>query len=419
MVGLVDGNSFYASCEQVFNPQLVGKPIVVLSSNDGNIIARSKEARELNIAMGEPYFKLKPLIEKHGVQVFSSNYELYGDISARMMSILSRFAPETEVYSIDECFLAFPDWLPDDLLLQAHLIREKVKQWTGIPVCVGLAETKTLAKVANKLAKKADGILMLREADEIDTVLEQMNIEDLWGIGRQYAKVLKANGIHKALQLKNLPDGWIRKHLTIVGLRLVYELRGIACLPLETVRSAKKGICTSRSFGKTVSLLSELQEAVSTFAATCAEKLRKEKTAAGIVTVFIHTNSFSTIHLQYSNSRSIRLPVATQSTPEIIHYAMAALASIFKDGYQYKKAGVIITHIVPVNAIQQNLFDGVDRAKQETLMGVVDDINQKLGKNTVKYAVQSFPNQHTRWLQSQSKLSPCYTTRWEQVLKAG
>lgn len=387
MFSLVDCNAFYASCKQVFNPKLIGKPVIVLSNNDGAVIARSQEAREW-IQMAEPYFKIKPLIEKHNIHVFSSNYELYEDMSGRVMNILAELAPETEIYSIDECFLGFPGWEMKDLLLHGSTIRQTVKKWTGIPVSVGFGPTKTLAKVANKAAKKSDGIRLLREVDDIDAVLEHMEVDELWDIGRQYAKLLNNNSIKTGLQLKHAKDGWVKKNLTIVGLRLVYELRGVSCLPIEQVRHLKKGICTSRSFGNIIMSLSGLVEAVSNFAAHCADKLRNQCSCADIVTVFIHTNRFNTHKPQYSNSRSIRLPVATNSTSELIQYAKLALEMIYKSGFEYKKAGVFVTHIVPANAVQQNLFDGVDRVRQTHVMTALDTINKKIGKNTLKYAIQ-------------------------------
>jgi DNA polymerase V len=378
-------------------------------------VARSNEAKALGIGMGEPYFKAKPVIEKHGVQVFSSNYELYGDMSSRVMNVLADLAPESEVYSIDECFLGFPGWEDQDLLSQGQVIRDTVKQWTGIPVCVGFASTKTLAKAANKAAKKGEGIRLLRESDDIDTLLEKMDVEDLWGIGRQYSKFLKSQGITTALHLKHAKDGWVKKYLTIVGLRLVYELRGVSCLPIEHIRSTKKGICTSRSFGKTVTKLSEMKEAVSNFAARCAEKLRKQSSCASVVTVFIYTNRFYTHKPQYSNSRSIKLSVASGSTLEIIHYALLALEMIYKEGYEYKKAGVIVTGIVPSNAVQQSLFDGVDRVTQAKVSHTLDKVNKKMGRNTVKYAVQGTQTKVAGWHMERNKLSPCYTTRWEDL----
>jgi DNA polymerase V len=415
MFGLVDANNFYASCQRVFDPSLINKPVVVLSNNDGCIVARSNEAKALGIKMGEPYFKVRSLIEQHGVKVFSSNYELYGDMSSRVMNILSGLAPETEVYSIDECFLSFPQWPAKDLLTQGETIRNTVKQWTGIPVSVGMAPTKTLAKVANKAAKKADGIKLLRETKEIDAVLETMDVSDLWGIGRQYARFLKSNGIHTAIQLKHAKDGWIKKHLTIVGLRLVYELRGISCLSLESVAPAKKAICNSRSFGKNISLLRDLEEAVSTFTARCAEKLRHQHSCAGILQVFLHTNKFNSDKPQYHNSRTIQLPVASNSTSELIHYALLALKGIYREAYEYKKAGVILMGTVPENNIQLNLFDTADRAKQQAITRVTDHLNQKKGKNTVVVATQQLPRQEAAWKMERGYLSPCYTTRWDEL----
>lgn len=414
MFALVDANNFYPSCERVFNPALVNKPIVVLSNNDGCIVARSNEAKALGIQMGEPYFKAKPLIQKHGVQVFSSNYELYGDMSDRVMNVLSELAPQTEVYSIDECFLDFSAWPSKDLLQHGQFIRQRVKQWTGIPVSIGVAPTKTLAKAANKLAKKADGVKLLRETKEIDALLENLDVGDLWGIGKQYAKFLKSNKINTALALKQAKDGWVKKHLTIVGLRLVYELRGISCLSLESVAPAKKSICNSRSFGKPVNCLSDLEEAVSTYAARCAEKLRKQQSATALLQVFIHTNNFNQHQPQYSNSQTIRLPVASDNTIEIIHYALIALRMIYKEGYAYKKAGVIMMDLVPKAHIQLNLFDEVERMKQDKAVTALDTINNRMGQNTVKLAIQG-NSQKTSWQMERKHLSPCYTTKWDEL----
>ncbi|QHT66413.1 Y-family DNA polymerase [Rhodocytophaga rosea] len=415
MFGLVDANNFYASCQRVFDPSLINKPVVVLSNNDGCIVARSNEAKALGIQMGEPYFKAKPVIEKYGVKVFSSNYELYGDMSSRVMNILAELAPETEIYSIDECFLSFPQWPSQHLLSHGKTIRDRVKQWTGIPVSIGLAPTKTLAKAANKVAKKANGIQLLRETREIDTVLETMDVSDLWGVGRQYAKFLKSNNIHTALQLKHAKDGWVKKNLTIVGLRLVYELRGIPCLSLESVAPAKKAICHSRSFPKNVTLLNDLKAAVANFTARCGEKLRHQGSCAGMLQVFLHTNKFNADKPQYNSSRTIKLPVATHSTPELIHYALQALSLLYQEGYEYKKAGVIVTGIVPKNEVQLDLFDSVDRARQEILTGVTDTLNSRKGRNTVIVAEQNFPDKNTAWKMERNYLSPCYTTKWEEL----
>lgn len=424
MFGLVDCNNFYASCQRVFDPSLNNKPVVVLSNNDGCIIARSNEAKALGIQMGEPYFKVKEKIELNKVAVFSSNYTLYGDLSSRVMTILSHLAPQSEVYSIDECFLDFSSWSDYNastsavnLLEHGKFIKERVKQWTGIPVSIGLAPTKTLAKAANKVAKKAEGVKLLREADEIDSILSTTEVGDLWGIGRQYAKFLKSHNIHTALQLKNTTDGFVKKYLTVVGLRLVYELRGVPCLPIEMVAKPKKAICTSRGFGHPVTELKHLEEAVSTFAANCAFKLRKQGSAARMLTVFIHTDNFNASQPQYSNSRQVKLLVASDNTAEIISYALAGLRAIYWEGFEYKKAGIIVTSIVPKTQVQQSLFDSSDRAKHGKVMDVLDIINQKMGKHTVKFAVQGMIK-GAAWQQKQKNLSPCYTTRWDQVLKA-
>jgi DNA polymerase V len=423
MFALADANNFYASCERVFNPSLNAKPVVVLSNNDGSIIARSNEAKALGISMGQPYYQAKNVIDEHGVKVFSSNYELYGDMSSRVMTVLSSLAPESEIYSIDECFLGFSGFDESRLGEHAGLIRERIGKWTGIPVSVGMAPTKTLAKAANKVAKKNEGIKLIRTANEIDELLEKYPVEDLWGIGRKYNKRLQEMGIKTALQFKGLPEGWVKKHMTISGLRLQYELKGISCIPLEKVSATKKAICTSRSFGQYVSTYKEMEEVAANFAFKCAEKARKENTVARAVTVFIHTNGFNTTLPQYSNSRTIRMPVATADTAQILHYMRIGLRSIYRTGYAYKKAGVLLTGLHTKDAVQMDLFDGVDRNRQTFLMETIDELNQKMGKKgvfdpPVKFALQTHLSEQKNWPMQRKFLSPCYTTRWESVLKA-
>ncbi|AKD05360.1 Y-family DNA polymerase [Pontibacter korlensis] len=411
LYALVDCNNFYASCERVFNPALNGKPVVVLSNNDGCVIARSAEAKELNIAMGEPFFRIRDLVESKQVHAFSSNYVLYGDMSDRVMQTLAQFTPNVEVYSIDECFLDLGDFYSIDLQAYSWEIKHTVWRWTGIPVSLGVAPTKALAKVANRLAKKsvkANGVLVLTEPQHIRKALQATKIDDVWGIGRQYAKFLKKRNILTAHDFASLSESWVRQHMTVVGVRLLKELQGESCLELEEAAPPKKGICTSRSFGKKVSTFDEMQEATATYAARCAQKLRQQKSCARLLTVFVTTNKFSENNRQYYNSKTICMPVATNSTLELVRYANIVLKAIYRDGYRYQKSGVIVTEIIPEGQVQLDLLDTVNREKHSQLMGVVDRLTDRFGRGMVKVAAQGTDN--TWKLKSEFK-SPCYTTR--------
>jgi DNA polymerase V len=415
LFALCDCNNFYASCERVFDPSLNGKPVVVLSNNDGCVIARSNEAKALGIKMGDPFFKIRNLVEHNQVHAFSSNYVLYGDMSDRVMHTLAQFTPHVEVYSIDECFLDLGDFYDIDLISYAWEIKRTVTKWTGIPVSLGVAHTKALAKVANKLAKKsakANGVLVLTEPYHIQKALEATKIEDVWGIGRQYAKFLQNHQIHTALDFTNASENWIRKHMTVVGVRLHKELRGKSCLELEEVTPPKKGICTSRSFGTKLTSLEEVQEATASYAAKCAKKLRAQKSCARLVTVFIQTNPYSENDRQYYNSKTICMPVATNSDIELIHYATLALKAIFKPHHWYKKSGVIVTEIVPEDQIQFDLLDTVDRSKHNRLMKVMDELIDRFGRSKVQVAAQGISKS---WILKSDYKSPCYTTRMNEV----
>jgi DNA polymerase V len=415
MFALVDCNNFYASCERVFNPGLNGKPVIVLSNNDGCVIARSGEAKQLGVKMGEPAFQIGGFLEKNGVAVFSSNYQLYGDMSGRVMTTLGRFTPEMEIYSIDEAFLNLTG-LPRPLDEYGREIRKTVLTHTGIPVSVGIGPTKVLAKTANHYAKKNpanQGFLVLDTPEKIEEYLKRFDVDEVWGIGRQYANLLKKNRVKTAWDLRQMSDGWVRKHLTVVGLRVKKELEGISCLPLELLTPAKKAICTSRSFGEFQTELDPIKEAVATFASRCAYKLRKGKLCARVIMVFIHTNGFNPNEPQYAQNFVYTLPVATNSSLELIKYALFALQFIYERGYRYKKAGVIVSDIVPADRVQGSLFDELDRQKHAGIMEAMDRINAKYGQGTLKTAVQGSGN---RWKLRQKKRSPCYTTRWNDII---
>lgn len=414
MIALADCNNFYASCERVFRPELKGKPIVVLSNNDGCIIARSNESKALGFKMGEPAFKIKEKIEKHDVNVFSTNFTLYGDMSKRVMNILREESTNIEIYSIDEAFMDFSDI--GGYEEKAILLRAKVKQWTGIPISIGIAKTKVLAKIANHIAKKhrINGVFVLEGEDLLRRALNYFPVEDIWGIGRQSAKFLQNRGIKTALQLSQCDESWVKRNLTISGLKIVNELKGIPCIPLDDTPPPKKNICTSRSFGSEVHSLNELRESVSSFASMCASKLRKQKSVAKKVSVFIYTNPFKVDRKQYNGYKVLELPTATNDTLEIVKMALKGLESIYRKDCIYKKAGVIVHDTSPESQLQLNIFDKVDRVKRKSLMKAYDSINHRMGRDTVRLTVQGYDR---KWRMKQEQLSPCYTTRMTEILE--
>ena len=418
IIALVDCNNFYASCERAFNPELEGKPIIVLSNNDGCVVARSNESKVLGIPFGKPVFECEELIKKHNIFVFSSNYVLYGDMSHRIMDILAQFTPDFEIYSIDEAFLSLSGFAKRNLTKYGKKIGITVKQCTGIPVSVGIATTKTLAKVANKIAKhnpKMDGVFDISNYSEsqIDDLLKEFYVGDIWGIGWQCEKFLKRNGINTAFELKNSSDKWVKKYMTVVGLRTVLELRGTSCITLEKIVPPNKEIMSSRSFGRPVETISELKESVATYVTSAGEKLRTQSLLASYIHIFIATNRFKKEEPQYSNSLTFELPEPSDNTSELIHYAHHTLEKIYKSGYKYKKAGVLLTGIVPKNQKQLNLFAQVlDKNKKSKLMKTIDNINTKWGRNTVHYASTGIDK---LWKMRQAKKSPRFTTQWKEI----
>jgi DNA polymerase V len=420
-IALVDCNNFYVSCERVFQPQLEGVPVVVLSNNDGCIIARSDEAKELGIAMTAPYFKARPVIEKNRVRVLSSNFALYGDMSRRVMSTLARFSDDFEVYSIDECFLDLTGL--DDPAAYAGAIRSTVRRWTGIPVSIGIAPSKTLAKVAGRLAKAdrdGSGVRELLPGVELDEVLSRFPVEDIWGVGDRLARRLRRSGIHTAKKLRDADERWIDKKLGVVGRRLVYELRGISCLGLEDQPPDRQTICTTRSFAKALTDLEELQEAVASFVGRAAEKLRSQGSAAGVLTVFVATGRFDE-GPRYYNSTVAVLPVPSAVTHELSGHALAGLERIFRPGYAYKRAGVLLGDIVPAGAVQLDLLDRLGeppdgsaspRRRGERLMRAVDRVNRELGPQTLQYAREGLEKP---WVLRTNRRSPRYTTSWREL----
>jgi len=416
MFGLIDCNNFYASCERVFNPSLNGRPVVVLSNNDGCVIARSAEAKALGIPMGEPAYKLKALIEANQVAVFSSNYVLYGDMSHRVMTTIAQFAPDMEIYSIDEAFLLFDGFENIDLKKYGEKIVCTTTRNTGIPVSLGVAPTKTLAKLANKFAKKYKdykGVCIIDTDEKREKALKLTAIGDVWGIGRQYAKKLEYYSIHTAWDFSQRSKSWVRHTMGVVGERTWLELRGTPCIEMDKT-TTKKSICTSRSFGERLTELSPISEAVSNFAASCAEKLRKQHSLTSVIMVFIQTNPNATNLPQHCKQVVLQLPVPTNDTTELINFALRGLKAIFAEGFQFKKAGVIVSELVPERPLQGDLFDTRNRDKFSRIMTVMDSLNASYGKQKVKIAAQGFDR---KWKLKNERLSPCYSTKLEDVLE--
>ncbi len=416
MYALVDCNNFYASCERVFQPKLIGRPVVVLSNNDGCVIARSDEAKALGIVMGTPLFMVKEELKQHNVKVFSSNYTLYGDMSDRVMTTLSGFVPQLEIYSIDEAFLDMHNLPYEDLLKLGGRIRTTILRNTGIPTCVGIAPTKTLAKMANRYAKKRYkniGVFWAANKELVDEMLRYTEVGDIWGIGRQYAMLLNRSGFKTAADLVKAPVDWIRQKMSVVGLRLLNELKGIPSIQWELEPAAKKNICTSRSFGNRITEKNELAIAVSNYAAACALKLRTQKSCAGRLNLFIQTNPHKPEEGQYARSIDIDLLRPTNSTSEIIRFALKALDMIYKSGYKYMKAGVILNDLVPQSQVQTSLFDTMDRLKDDKVMDAMDKINQAFGRETVRMAVQGFDR---RYKMKAEYISQRYTTNYNELL---
>ncbi len=417
MYALVDCNNFFVSCERVFNPSLNNRPVIVLSSNDGCVIARSNEAKAAGIPMGIPVFKVRQVIEKGKFSVFSANHVLYGDMSRRVMQLLSRFSSELEVYSIDEAFLSLDGIKHDELESYARHVRETILKQIGIPVSIGIAPTKTLAKIASHIAKKGSvfrGACLLDKGDMLRDALRFTPIHEVWGIGRRTAPLLQEKGIVTAYDFSRLPQTWVKKILTVEGEKTWMELNGKPCISLDIQSPDKKSITSSRSFGDMVTTFDNLSEAVATFTSHCAARLRRQKSCAGTLLVYIQSNRFRTEMEQYVNSFQVELPVPTNSDMELVHYANLSLRRIYRDGIAYKRAGVVVSRIVPEENIQMNLFDEVDRARHRKLMDAVDTINRKMGRDQVKLAARGIVS---RWKPHNEYLSPCYTTNFKDILR--
>ena len=415
MFALVDCNNFYASCERVFNPNLQHKPIVILSNNDGCIISRSDEAKKLGIPMGAPIFKYRTLITNHNVKVFSSNYYLYGDMSSRVMSILKQFTPDIQVYSIDESFLKLEGFEDYNLTDYGMLMKNRILKWTGIPTCAGIAPTKALSKVANKIARKypnqTNGVYV------IDTELKRINalkwtkIKDIWGIGKKLSNRLATKGCKNAYDFTQLPESWVKSNMSVVESRLQRDLLGIPTLDLE-VQKSKKSIATTRTFEKPLKELDKVKERISTFAFVSGEKLRRQNSHCHMIIVILRSNYFREDLKQHYATKVISLPYPTNSSLVLSNYAIKAIEEVFKSGIAYKKAGIILTGLVPSNNYQLNIFDW-ENSNHQPLMKAIDKINYRFS-NKIKLANQDLKK---TWKMKQDHLSPNYTTNLQDIIK--
>ena len=384
-IALVDCNSFYVSCERLFNPKIQKKAVVVLSNNDGCVISRSREAKDLGIKMGEPYFKVKELVKKNKVEVYSSNYALYGDISRRVMKVLKTFSPKVEIYSIDEAFIDLSFIDEKGVEDYGREIRSRVLKWTGIPTSVGIASTKTLSKVANHIAKKEKaGVIYLNT--NIDERLKKFPIEDVWGVGKQLSKFYHKNNISNAYDLKNVSNTWVKKGTNVLGAKTAMELRGIPCIDLQIDQEKRKNCCVSRSFGRKVKDLNELEESVITHCLNAAEKIRADDQIAKTITVFIRTSPFDKNRRYYSNSKTIDLAIPTSNSIELIKNSVKALTDIYKYGYAYQKAGIILSGLKDANQNDQNLLTPLLENKSKKLMKAIDYTNTKYGRYAISIA---------------------------------
>ena len=405
-IALVDCNSFYVSCERLFNPSIIRKPVIVLSSNDGCVISRSTEAKALDIKMGEPYFKVEKIVKKNDVKVFSSNYALYGDLSRRVMKTLKQFSPRIEIYSIDEAFLDLSSIKDEDLLEYGNKIRKTVLKWTGIPTSIGIATTKTLSKAANCVAKKEkSGIVNLINSKQINEILSKINIDNVWGVGRQLTKFYIKNGIKTAYELKNAHNGWIKKNTNVFGSRTAMELQGIPCASLEIYQEKRKNCCVSRSFGRKVTKLEELDEAVTTHCLNAAEKIRADNQTTKRITVFIRTSPFQKDKNYYANSKDIDLPIKTNDSIELVRQALIALRHIYKSGYRYQKTGIIFSKLNDVSIYKKDLFSSINNdEKRKKLMKAIDCTNIKYGRQALSIAKAGFKKKWNIKKQHSSKI---------------
>lgn len=415
MFALVDCNNFYASCERVFNPNLQGKPVAILSNNDGCVISRSDEAKALDLPMGAPIFKWESFCKANNIHVLSSNYPLYGDMSSRVMKILEQFTPDVEVYSIDESFLEFKGFENHDFQDYGNQMRLRILKWTGIPTCVGIAPTKALSKVANKIARKfpkqTKGVYVIDSEEKLIKALKWIKLEDVWGIGRGIHKRLKAKGCKTAFDFTQLPDDWVRKSFSITEWKLKKDLEGISKIKLDEVED-KQAIATTRSFEYTYSDIDNIRERISTFATSCAEKLRKQGSSCHVIYVILRSDRHKKDLEQHKASRMVSLPYPTDSTLIISQEAVHAVTHIFKEGIKYKRAGVIVMGLVSTNNHQLQMFE-TENPKHKPLMHAIDGLNTKYANYKVKLGNQDLKR---TWKMRQERLTPRYTTNINDVI---
>ncbi|MDP2100884.1 MAG: Y-family DNA polymerase [Methylotenera sp.] len=416
-IALIDVNNFYVSCERVFNPKLVGKPVVVLSNNDGCAIARSNEVKALGVPMGAPWFKMKDLARQHGIVALSSNYALYADMSNRVMSILREYSPDQEVYSIDESFLDLTGFKSRDLIRHGQHMRQRILRWTGLPVCVGIGATKTLAKLANHCAKKRlvfNGVCNFNTMTqlELDDLLSQIEVGEVWGIGRKLAPKLQVLGVNTVLDLKLANPERLRQQFSVALEKTIRELNGTVCIELEDIIPPKQQIMSSRSFGQSVRDYNSLAESITLYMSTAAVKLRKQQSLAGAVHIYIRTSPFKPDNPQYSNGMTISLPCPSDDTRQLVNFALWGLKQIYKPNYDYAKAGVMLSELVTAQSVQTDLFCVQASPKSIALMTAMDSINRKMGKESIKLASEGFKR---HWKMKQGNKSPSYTTRWRDL----
>lgn len=418
-IALIDVNNFYVSCERVFNPKLKNKPVVVLSNNDGCAVARSNEVKALGVGMGAPWFKFKDLAKQHGIVAMSSNYALYADMSNRVMSILRQYSPDQEVYSIDESFLDLTEFQSRDLVIYGQQMRQRILQWTGLPVCVGIGSTKTLSKLANHCAKKRpvfDSVCNLNalSARELDDLFTQVDVGEIWGVGCKLAPKLQALGINTVLDLKLANPERLRQQFSVVMEKTIRELNGTVCIELEEISPPKKQILRSRSFGSPVRDYNSLAESITLYMSSASEKLRRQQSYAGSVYVYASTSPFKPDEPFYSNGMTISLPSPTDDTRQLVKVALWGLKQIYRPNYNYSKAGVMLSELVPAEGVQSDLFSQINTSpNSKVLMTTMDDINRKMGKESIKLASEGFKRP---WKMRQENKSPSYTTKWDDAL---
>lgn len=415
MYALVDCNNFFVSCERVFNPQLRNKPVVVLSNNDGCVVSRSNEAKKLGIAMGVPHFKVRDLILQHGVVALSSNFSLYGDLSSRVMSVITQYFPEVDIYSIDEAFINLTTLQKNYNLYKSCVdLSQKIEQFTGIPVSIGIANSKTLAKVANQVAKTQDNahrVFYLDSEHKTKVTLDNFAIRDIWGIGRQLEKKLHGMGVYTASELLSIPESVIKNNFNTMLSRTILELQGISCIELKD-SGPKKQIMISRSFGQRVTSIAMLQEALATYTSMACEKLRQQDSVAGGIYVFLHTGLHGRPETVYKNSLYLKLPHRTADTREIMHLATDGLRQVFKSGFRYQKVGIILCDLSSAQNMQIDLFGHETLEQSEDLMQLVDTINQKFGRATIQFAAAGLEKP---WRASSARSSKSFTSGWQDL----